>query len=155
MIPMNTKEFKSVFDEVAKLNNFSKAFGGWYKESPECTATLELQKSNFGDYYMLNIKIFIQGLFDRNYSIDKELIKCSLGHIDSAEPLDYKEVFNFDKTMDDQIRKEKLEELFSNHIVPFTNKALSKAGIMKMHVEEGLFLLPNVKINCSNIIKTD
>lgn len=142
---MNSKEFKTVFDEVAKSNNFSKSFGGWYKESPQCIAILELQKSNFGDYYMLNIKIFIQGLFDRKYSISKDLIKSSLGHANSNETLDYKEVFDFDNALDDQIRKEKLEKLFSNHIVPFTNKALSKAGIMKMHVEENLFLMETVK----------
>ncbi|QRY55548.1 DUF4304 domain-containing protein [Sphingobacterium siyangense] len=142
---MHSKEFKTVFDEVAKINNFSKAFGGWYKESPECIAILELQKSNFGDYYKLNIKIFIQGLFDQNYSIDKDLIKYPLGHANSNETLKYKEVFDFDKSMDDKIRKEKLEELFINHIVPFTGKALSKAGIMKMHVEENLFLMENVK----------
>ncbi len=53
---MNSKEFKSLFGKIAKENDFLQAFGGWYKESPECIAILELQKSKYGDYYMLNVK---------------------------------------------------------------------------------------------------
>jgi hypothetical protein len=56
-INMNSKEFKNVFGELAKINGFLKAFGGWFKESTECIAILELQKSSFGDNYYLNIKI--------------------------------------------------------------------------------------------------
>ena len=51
---MESKEFKKVFEKVAKANNFEKAFGGWFKESTECIVVLCLQKSNFGDYYELN-----------------------------------------------------------------------------------------------------
>lgn len=68
---VNSKEFKSLFGSIAKENGFLQAFGGWYKESSECIAILELQKSKYGDYYMLNIKIFIQGAFDRSYSPTK------------------------------------------------------------------------------------
>ena len=32
---MESKEFKNVFEKVAKANNFEKAFGGWFKESIE------------------------------------------------------------------------------------------------------------------------
>lgn len=66
---MDSKEFKSIFDEVAKRSSFEKAFGGWFRESSECIAVLDLQKSNFGDYYELNIKIFIQGVFGNTYVI--------------------------------------------------------------------------------------
>lgn len=142
---MDSKEFKTVFGEVAKAHDFKKAFSGWYKESPECIAVLELQKSNFGDYYQLNIKIFIQGVFDRTYLPSKDLIKSSMGHVNSSETKDYKNVFDFDEPMDDSIRKERLEELFQNHIVPFTDKTLSKSGIRELADKGEIFLLPAVK----------
>jgi len=58
---MDNKEFKKVFGDIAKVNGFDRAFGGWFKESSECILVLELQKSNYGDYYYLNIKIFCPG----------------------------------------------------------------------------------------------
>ena len=142
---MDSKEFKAVFGEVAKANDFKKAFGGWYKESPECIAILELQKSNFGDYYQLLIKIFIQGAFERTYIPSKDLIKSSMGHVTTNETSAYKAVFDFDEPMDDNIRKERLEELFKSHIVPFTNKTLIRSGIRELAEKGEIFLLPAIK----------
>lgn len=42
--------------------------------------------------------------------------------------------------MDDNLRKERMLELFENHIVPFTNKTLSKSGIREL-AEKGEILL--------------
>jgi hypothetical protein len=142
---MDSKEFKKLFGEVAKAHEFKSAFGGWYKESAECIAVLELQKSNFGDYYQLLIKVFIQGAFESMYAPNKDLIKSSMGHITANETLEYKAVLDFDEPMEDNIRKECLEKLFKNHIVPFTNRALSKAGIKELANKGEVFLLPALK----------
>ena len=142
---MDSKEFKKMFGELAKANEFKSAFGGWYKESTECIAVLELQKSNFGDYYQLLIKVFIQGAFESTYAPNKGLLKSSMGHITANETPEYKAVLDFDEPMEDNIRKERLEELFTNHIVPFTNRALSKAGIRELANKGEVFLLPAVK----------
>ncbi|WP_371414658.1 DUF4304 domain-containing protein [Flavobacterium sp. 140616W15] len=56
MLINDSKEFKDLFD--SKANGFSKAFGGWYKQSTECISILELQKSNFGD----NLPVVSQSL---------------------------------------------------------------------------------------------
>ncbi|MFC7526756.1 DUF4304 domain-containing protein [Parapedobacter sp. GCM10030251] len=142
---MDSKEFKKRFSELAKANEFKSAFGGWYKESSECIAVLELQKSNFGDYYQLLIKIFIQGAFERTYAPDKDLIKSSMGHITANETPEYKAVLDFDESMEDNIRIERLKKLFNSHILPFTNRALSKAGIKELADKGEVFLLPAVK----------
>ncbi len=142
---MDSKEFKNIFGDVAKEHNFKKAFSGWYKENPECLSILELQKSNFGNYYQLNIKIFIQGVFEKTYLPTKYLIKSSMGHVNSSETNDYKNVFDFDESMDDNLRIEQLKELFRNHIIPFTNKASSKAGIRELADKGDIFLLPAIK----------
>ncbi|MFK8274753.1 DUF4304 domain-containing protein [Capnocytophaga cynodegmi] len=142
---MDSKDFKTLFDEIAKTYDFKKAFGGWYKDSSECLAILDLQKSNFSDYYQLNIKIFIQGVFEKTYLPSKDLIKKSMGHVNSGETKDYKDVFDFDKPMKDEIRKERLKELFTKHIVPFTNEALSRAGIRRLAEKGDIFLLSTVR----------
>lgn len=54
-------------------------------------------------------------------------------------------MFDFDELMDDERRKEKLEKLFKNRIVPFTNKTLTKSGIIELARSGELSLLPAVK----------
>lgn len=139
---MNSKEFKSIFGNVAKENDFLQAFGGWYIESSECIAILELQKSKYGDYYMLNIKIFIQGAFDRSYSPTKELIKSPMGSI-GKQIID--DVLSFDKPMPDELRKERLNELFSNNIVPFVSNLMTKSNIIDLESKGEIMLLSSVK----------
>jgi hypothetical protein len=142
---MNSKEFKTLFHEVAKINHFEKAFGGWFRESLECIIVLDLQKSNFGDYYDLNIKIYIQGTFGNAYVKGKDLVKKDVGNVFRRQPKNYSEVFNFDTAMDDAYRKKRLEDLFSEFIEPFVNKALSKSGIKELAEKQEIYLLPAVK----------
>lgn len=142
---MNSKEFKNLFDEIAKPNGFEKAFSGWFKESPECIIVLDLQKSNFGNYYELNIKIFVQGMFGNNYSIGKDLVKKQTGDIFIRQPNNYKDVLDFDKSMDNLKRKERLESLFNEFIVPFANKAILRSGLKELAEQGKIYLLPAVK----------
>lgn len=142
---MDSKEFKKLFGEIAKFNKFESAFGGWFKDSTESIIVLDLQKSNFGDYYEMNIKIYIQGMFGNNYSISKNLVKKDIGDVFTRQPPEYNSVFDFDNLMDNEKRKEKLEQLFSEFIIPFADKALTKSGIRELAEEEKIFLLPAVK----------
>lgn len=140
---MDSKEFKKLFGEVAKSNGFESAFGGWFKDSAESIVVLELQKSSFANSNYLNVKVFIQGAFDRTYTPNKDLIKSSMGHI--TNQIRDKEILDFDEPMDDEKRKEKLEQLFSKFIVPFSDKALSKSGIRELAEKGEITLLPAVK----------
>lgn len=142
---MDNKEFKKIFGEIAKSNGFESAFGGWFKDSAESIIVLDLQKSNFGNYYEMNIKIFIQGVFGNTYSRNKNLVKRDIGNIFRRQPLEYKSVFDFDEQMLDERRKADLVKLFGNFIVPFTDKALSKSGIIDLANKGEITLLPAVK----------
>ncbi|WP_353151445.1 DUF4304 domain-containing protein [Chryseobacterium sp.] len=150
---MESKKFKTVFGEIAKENGFLKTNGGWYKETSECLSILELQKSKFGNYFQLNIKIFIQGVFDRTYKPDKDLIQQSLGHVNGSETENYKEVLNFDNTIEDEVRILKLNELFKNHIVPFTTKTSTRLGIQELESTGKVFILPLVKVELEKLMR--
>lgn len=142
---MNNKEFKNKFSNIAKSKGFESSFGGWFKESTECIVVLDLQKSNFGDYYEMNIKIYIQGMLGNDYVKNKDLIKKDTGDIFRRQPSEYRDVFDFDEPMDDEKRKKRLEQLFSEFIVPFTNKASSKSGIRELAEKGEINLLPAIK----------
>lgn len=142
---MDSKEFKKLFDTIARTNSFEKVFSGWFKESSECIVVLNLQKSNYGDYYDLNIKVFVQGMFGNKYVKSKDLVKKHIGDIFMRQPNKYKDVLNFDTPMDDEKRKEKLEQLFNEFIVPFTDNTLSKSGIKELADKGEIYILPAVK----------
>lgn len=140
---MNSKEFKDLFGKVANTSGYSKISGGWFKQSKECIVILELQKSNFGDYFLLNIKVFIQEAFGRKYIPNKDIIKSSMGHI--TYQIRDKDFLDFDISMNDQIRKEKMEILFDEFIAPFTDSMLSVEKIKTLAEKEEIFVLPIVK----------
>jgi Domain of unknown function (DUF4304) len=149
---MDSKEFKNLFSEIAKTNGFEKSFGGWFIESSESIIVLDLQKSNFGDYYELNIKIYVQGMFGNNYTKNKDLVKKDTGDIFRRHPQEYKNVFDFDVSMVSDERKKKLMQLFSGFIKPFTEKALSRQGLKELEAQGEISLLPAVKKELAQII---
>lgn len=148
---MDSKEFKKLFSSIAKINGFKSAYSCWFKESAESVVVLDLQKSNFGDYYEMNIKIFIQGMFGNNYIISKKLVKGDVGNIFRRQPKEYKTLFDFDYPMGEDERKVSLAKLFSDFIIPFTNNALSKSGIKKLADKGEITILPAVKVELSLI----
>ena len=142
---MDSKEFKKIFGEVAKSNGFERAFGGWFKDGAESIVVLDLQKSNFGDYYEMNVKIYVQGMFGNSYSKSKNLVKRDIGNIFRRQPYEYRSVFDFDEPMNDEERNADLIKLFSDFIVPFTDKALLKSGIKELAEKGEITLLPAVR----------
>ncbi len=141
---MENKEFKNLFNENSKKNDFESAFGGWFKESSESIVALFLQKSNFGNNYYLNIKVFVQGSFGIYYQKTKDL-KFATSDILRRQPNEYNDVFDLEVPLDDAFREEKLEELFVSFVVPFTNKALSRKQILDLEETNELVLLSSVK----------
>lgn len=142
---MDSKNLKAIFDKIAIANNFDQAFGGWVKESSECLIILDLQKSNFGNYYDLNIKIFVQGLFGNSYVKGKDLVKKMTGDIFLRQPISYNDAFDYDNSISEAKRKEQLQGLFHEFIVPWTDKALSRTGLKELAQSNVLYLLPAVK----------
>ena len=145
MISSTIEGFKRLFGEIAVKSGFQSAFGGWFKESSECIFVLDLQKSNFGDYYDLNIKLFIQGVFDKVYVKNKDLVKKEVGDIFRRQPNDFNDVFKLDNSMNDIERRTKLEKLFLYFIIPFSNNVLTRAGIKELAEKSELFILPAIK----------
>jgi hypothetical protein len=142
---MNSKEFKDHFSEEAKKGGFEKAFGGWIKDNKETIVVLDLQKSNYGDYYQLNIKIFIQGFWNTTYVKNKDLVKKEVGDIIGGEPKESSPIFHLDNLLTDEERISKLHYLFSCYIIPFTNNASTKSGIKELANREELHLTPAIK----------
>lgn len=141
---MNSKEFKKMFGKIAKQYGFKAAFDGWFRESSECIVVLDLQKSNYGNFFYLNIKANIQGVFGKTHIISKYLIKNDIGDVSTRQPKEYDDIFDLDLQMMGDFRLDKLDRLFQEYIVPYTNQVLTKEGIEHLY-RGGMYLLPAVK----------
>lgn len=142
---MNTRELKKLFGDAAKSNGFESAFGGWFKIGEECIAVLDLQKSNFGDRYQLMVKIYVQGVFGVKHSKSKDLIKKEVGDVFRGEPRHFEDVFDFEEMIDIEKRKDRLMILFSQFIVPFVAKALTRQGLKELATSGEVYILPAVQ----------
>lgn len=143
---MDSKLFKSLFNTVAKSNNFSYQHSAWFRESSDSIIVLSLQKSNYDNLYYLNIKTFVRGLFGESYNVSKTLTKDT-GHIFRREPADYQSAFNLDSELTDEQREKELVRLFKSFLNPYCEIMLSKGRIIQEHRRgnEQYYLLPAVK----------
>lgn len=149
---MENTEFKKMFGKIAEKNKFISAFNGWFKESNECLIALQLQKSDYANYYKLIVKIFIQGTFGLKYGKSKEVLK-KIGNIRAGEPNDFKKFLNLEELIADNEREKGLDSLFHDYIIPITDQALSRMGIKKLHQQKKLFLLPAMEKELERLLK--
>lgn len=133
-----------MFGEIACTSGFESAFGGWFMESHECIAVLDLQKSHYGNHYELNIKIYVKGAFGFAYVKSKEL-KNDTGDVFRAQPKEYDAALNLEIPMPDEVRKEQVESMFREFVVPYTEMALKRTGIRQLVEEKKAFLLEAVQ----------
>ena len=106
---------------------------------------LELQKSSYSNFYYLNIKIYVQGYRGQQHVKNKDLVTRGTGNLSRRPPLEYDAPFDLENPMDDATRKKKLEELFIDFLTPFSNKALTKAGLLQLENEGKYYMNETTK----------
>jgi hypothetical protein len=140
---MDKKQFKELFAATATQHGFNTAFGGWYIKSKDCILTLSLQASNYSNSYYLNINLAIQGLWGRQYSVDKKTIKGP-SSIFRRQPEEYNSIFKLDNDIADERRREGVKDLFEGFIDLIKNLALTPVGVMQLSDTGLLVVLPAV-----------
>lgn len=142
---MDSNEFKANFGEVAKAYGFQRAFEGWFREFPEIIQVLDLQKSNYGNFYYLNIKLYIQDVFGTRYVKSKNLVKNDSGDVFLRQPEMYNKFFDLELDLQPHERQEGIDSMFTQFLSPIFEKACSREGIITLNRSGELYILPAVK----------
>jgi len=142
---MEAREFKSLFAEVAKAHDFLAASGGWYRELPVALFVLELQKSNFGNYYELNLKLFLDRTVPKDPKVFRRLIKSQSGDVFRRQPEEFRAVFDLDSTLDTPRRRAALELMFGALVERIATAATDSAGILRLREQGVLYLQPAIE----------
>mgnify|MGYP003306197839 CR=1 FL=1 len=148
---MNLKVLKRTFAEITKSIGLETKFGGFVKETEEVIIVLSFQKSNYSSQVYLNIKLYIQGVFGKNYQLSRKMVVNDVGDVFRRVPKDYDEIFNLNTDLSDNARIEYLKKFIDEFLSGFVQQVSTVKGIMSLAEKGELFLLPAVKSELEKI----
>ena len=134
-------------DGIAQRHGFARVKSAWFRVGPETIVGLELQRSGYGGgKYYLNLKVWIQGIDNREYTVG-ELSARDSGHVFRREPPEFSAALDLASSLDDAAREGRLEELFRVFVSPTADALSTRRGIWRSaHSDPALvFLLPAVR----------
>ena len=148
---MNLKVLKRTFAEITKSIGLETKFGGFVKETEEVIIVLSFQKSNYSSQVYLNIKLYIQGVFGKNYQLSREMVVNDVGDVFRRAPKDYDQIFDLGSDLSDNERIEQLKAFVDEFLSGFIQQASTVKGIMLLAEQGELYLLPAVKSELEKI----
>ena len=148
---MNLKVLKRTFAEITKSIGLETKFGGYVKETEEVIIVLSFQKSNYSSQVYLNIKLYIQGVFEKNYQLSREMVVNDVGDVFRRAPKDYDQIFDWGSDLPDNERIEYLKKFIDEFLSGFIQQTSTVKGIMLLAEQGELFLFPAVKSELEKI----
>ena len=143
---MKPPEFKRLFADVAKAHGFSAAQGGWYRELSVGLFILNLQKSNFGAYFELNLKLFLGRHAPSNSADFKRFVRTLAGDIFRRHPEEFRSAFDLSSCLLTAQRQEAISRMFCEFIDRIVLSCNNPTGILRLRDEGIFYLLPGVEI---------
>ncbi len=148
---MNLKVLKRTFAEITKSIGLETKFWGFVKETEEVIIVLSFQKSNYSSQVYLNIKLYIQGVFGKNYQLSREMVVNDVGDVFRRAPKDYDQIFDLGSDLPDNERIEYLKKFIDEFLSGFIQQTSTVKGIMLLAEQGELFLFPAVKSELEKI----
>lgn len=152
---MNLKVLKRTFAEITKSIGLETKFGGFVKETEKVIIVLSFQKSNYSSQVYLNIKLYIQGVFGKNYQLSREMVVNDVGDVFRRAPKDYDQIFDWGSDLPDNERIEYLKKFIDEFLSGFIQQVSTVKGIMSLAEKGELFLFPAVKSELEKISERD
>ncbi len=148
---MNLKVLKRTFAEITKSIGLETKFGGFVKETEEVIIVLSFQKSTYSSQVYLSIKLYIQGVFGKNYQLSREMVVNDVGDVFRRAPKDYDQIFDLGSDLPDNERIEYLKKFIDEFLSGFIQQTSTVKGIMSLAEKGELFLFPAVKSELEKI----
>ncbi|HEX7061746.1 MAG TPA: DUF4304 domain-containing protein [Woeseiaceae bacterium] len=142
---MDAKDFKALFNDVALAHGFQTAYGGWYRELPVGLFVVSLQKSNFGNYFEANLKLFLNQTASAGSWDLKKCVKSMSGDIFRRQPEEYRRAFDLDLPLESSERRAAIGRMFDELIDHVVRVATGSSGLLRLRDEGVFFILPAVE----------
>jgi len=110
---------KKTLDGVAAYVGFSKHSGAWYLRQAETVAVMELQKSQYGPQYYVNVALWLLPLGDSQFPREENChIRTRLGRLFPEEETRLKQLLDLEFPMDEGTRETQFRDIVERLLLP-------------------------------------
>jgi len=119
---------QTTFDEFGKGSGGSKNSGSWYWRGPESIFVLNLQKSQYGPQYYVNVAVWLLAAGPAaNPKPSHCHIQTRLGQL--VPGVSVERLLNLDASIDEAVRRDELLALFRSSLLPVMDAASTLQGL--------------------------
>lgn len=133
------------FNGFAKAAGFSKKSGVWCRRQHETIAVLELQKSQYGPQYYVNVALWLLELGEAECPKEHAChLRSRLDELFPAHEDQLKIVLNLDNpTLTEVERREKFESILNEQLLPLIDSSSTLEGVKTLVADDrlGMFLI--------------
>ncbi|HYS72023.1 MAG TPA: DUF4304 domain-containing protein [Thermoplasmata archaeon] len=121
---------KKTLDGVAAYAGYSKHSGAWYLLQTETLAVIELQKSNYGPQYYMNVALWLLPLGDPQFPREEKChIRTRLGSLFPEEEKRLKQILDLEYPMDEATRETQFREILERLLIPALTECATLDGL--------------------------
>jgi hypothetical protein len=125
------------FDRFGKECSGEKKSGGWYWRSDEVVAVVDLQKSQYGPKYYVNVAFWLRAVGDERFPKTwKSHIAGRITDLPGVERGRVECLLDLECAVRDEQRVDELSALLATAVIPFIERGASLAGLRSM-IDDG------------------
>jgi hypothetical protein len=131
---MDKKLLINSFNTELKMAGFQKKSTTWYLDEGGIIKVVNLQKSNYGDLYYVNVSIFLKELDNDQFPSENEChIRTRMDNSMVDAPKDYDYLFDLEnvKLSVENYQKE-IKDCIQQNIIPQLDLIKSREGLLKV-----------------------
>jgi hypothetical protein len=129
---MTSNIIQATFDGFMKDAGFSKKSGSWYGVNDEVITVVELQKSQYGLQYYVNLALWLRSLGEAKTPKEQAChVRTRLSRIVGSEEGRLSALLDLDVPMPDTVRAENLQSFLRTHLGPVLEATASLNGLRR------------------------
>ena len=125
-------------DSSLRSEGFQHKPGTWYREQEESVLVVNLQKSNFGEQYYINLGVLLKGSQGAPVRLPPKEHECQVRlRVEAATPLEEQALTALlnleDRSIEAGERERRVQALMAEQALPFLLQCSTRAGIQQAH----------------------
>lgn len=127
-----TSEFAATMAPIFKAHGFRKSGATWHRDAHRLIQVFNIQKSQWGDQFYLNVGIYLRDLGDEPRPTEYRChVRCRAERLLADEELEnLRECLNFDRPIDREERYARLQQLVADRIRPWFDANLKLEALV-------------------------
>jgi capsule polysaccharide export protein KpsC/LpsZ len=128
---MSGNVIQTTFDEFLKSQHFAKKGGSWFRTGDDVITVVQLQKSNYGLQYYVNVALWLRPLGEATFPKEQTChVRSRLDDLVGLEQDRLRRLLDLESDMSETDRRSALVEFFVMHLRPVL-EAVDGLGLLR------------------------